>query len=403
MKLNRNFSLLLLGQSLANIGDVLYIVSVISTIFVLTDSAIAASFVPFTIASSMFISSLLTPLLVEKLNLKWLLAGSQIAKTILLFILGLMLIGLTAANYYFIFLIIGWIAFFDGCANPIRQTLTPYYVKPEHLIQANGISETVTQVIQAGMWFVGSSLLIIVSSQQLIWLVGCLFIIASILLCLLESVSNHETTEIKGKLEKIKEGWKTLSNTPVLRRIAWIEFLETIAATVWIAAILYVFVSDALNVDEKWWGFINGANFLGLILGSAYCIKFSSFVEKKIGTFIIVGSFSSFLFTILFSLNSIPLISLLLSLCVGLFGQIKKIPQQTVIQTSVSKEQLSTVYTSLGAIGTGIFGVGSLVMGVLADFLGIRMVFVISGLLLAIVSIIAHKNKQLFVRNVMER
>lgn len=403
MKLNRNFSLLLLGQSLANIGDVLYIVSVISTIFALTGSAIAASFVPFTIASSMFTSSLLTPLLVEKLNLKWLLAGSQIAKTILLLILGFQLIGLTAANYYFIFLIIAWIAFFDGCANPIRQTLTPYYVKPEHLIQANGISETITQVIQAGMWFVGSSLLIIMSSQQLIWLVGCSFLLASLLLCLLESVNNHETTELKGKFEKIKEGWKTLSNTPVLRRIAWIEFLETIAATVWIAAILYVFVNDALHVDEKWWGFINGANFLGLILGSAYCIKYSSFIEKKIGTFIFIGSFLSFLFTILFSLNSIPIIALLLSLCVGLFGQIKNIPQQTVIQTSVSKEQLSTVYTSLGAIGTGIFGVGSLVMGVLADLLGIRIVFVISGLLLAVVSTITHKNKQLFVRNVMEQ
>jgi len=99
MKLNRNFSLLLLGQSLANIGDVLYIVSVISTIFLLTDSAIAASFVPFTIASSMFISSMLTPLLVEKLNLKWLLAGSQIAKTMLLFILGFLVMGLSAANY----------------------------------------------------------------------------------------------------------------------------------------------------------------------------------------------------------------------------------------------------------------------------------------------------------------
>ncbi|MCL1696053.1 MFS transporter [Lysinibacillus sp. BPa_S21] len=403
MKLNRNFSLLLLGQSLANIGDVLYIVGVISTIFVLTDSAFAASFVPFTIASSMFISSLLTPLLVEKFNLKWLLAGSQITKTILLFILGFLLIGLTVANYYFIFFIIGLIAFFDGCANPIRQTLTPYYVKPEHLIQANGIAETITQIIQAGMWFVGSSLLMIMSSQQLIWLVGCLFVMASIILCLLESVNNHETTELKGKLEKIKEGWRTLSNTPVLRRIAWIEFLETIAATVWIAAILYVFVNDALNVGEKWWGFINGANFLGLILGSAYCIKFSSFVGRKIATFIFVGSFASFLFTILFSINSIPMISLLLSLLVGLFGQIKQIPQQTVIQTSVSKEQLSTVYTSLGAIGTGIFGVGSLVMGVLADLLGIRIVFVISGLLLAIVSTIAYKNKPLFVRNVLEQ
>ncbi|QPA60416.1 MFS transporter [Lysinibacillus sphaericus] len=403
MKLNRNFSLLLLGQSLANIGDVLYIVSVISTIFLLTGSAIAASFVPFTIASSMFISSLLTPLLVEKLNLKWLLAGSQIAKTILLFILGFMVMGLSAANYYFIFFIIGMIAFFDGCANPIRQTLTPYYVKPEKLLQANGISETITQVIQAGIWFVGSSLLIIMSAQQLIWLVGCLFVTASVLLCLLESVNNHPSTEIKGKLEKIKEGWQTLSNTPVLKRIAWIEFLETIAATVWIAAILYVFVSDALNVDEKWWGFINGANFFGLILGSAYCIKFSSVVEEKIGAYIFVGSFASFIFTMLFSINSIPMISLLLSLCVGLFGQIKQIPQQTVIQTSVSKEQLSTVYTSLGAIGTGIFGIGSLVMGVIADLVGIRLVFVISGLLLAIVSVIAHKNKQLFVRNVLKQ
>jgi MFS family permease len=403
MKLNRSFSLLLLGQSLANIGDVLYIVSVINIIFKLKGSATAAAFVPFTIATSMFISSLLTPILTEKYNLKWLLAGSQIGKTILLFILGLMLIGLTQSNYYFIFVLIGLIAYFDGCANPIRQTLTPYYVKPEQLVQANGISETVTQVIQAGMWFVGSSLLIIMSPQELIWLVGCLFLISSVLLCLLTNVG-HATvsTEQKGKLEMIKQGWRTVFNTPVLTRIAWIEFLETIAATVWIAAILYIFVKEALNVNEQWWGFINGANFLGLILGSAYCIKYSSFVERNLRSFIFIGSITSCLFTLLFSLNSTPIIALVLSLGVGLFGQIKRIPQQTVIQTSVSKGQLATVYTSLGAIGTGIFGIGSLITGLLGDLLGIRSVFLISGLLLAVVSIIAHNSRRLFVTNVIE-
>ncbi|MCI1591022.1 MULTISPECIES: MFS transporter [Heyndrickxia] len=402
MKLNKNFSLLLLGQSLANIGDVLYTVSVISAIFVLTGSATVSSFVPFTITTSMFISSLLTPLLVGKVNLKWLLAGSQIGKTILLFILGFMLVGITVSNYYLIFLIIGWIAFLDGCANPIRQTLIPHYVKPESLIQANGIAETVTQVIQAVMWFIGSLFLIFMSPQQLVWLVGGLFIIASVLLCLIESVI-HKTTEPKRKLEQIKEGWKTLSNTPVLRRIAWIDFFETIAGTVWIAAILYVFVNDALNVDEKWWGFINGTFFLGLILGSVYCIKYPSIIEKNLGTFIFVGSFGSSLITILFSLNSIPIFALLLSLGIGLFGQIKNIPQQTVIQTSVSKEQLATVYTSLGAIGTGIFGISSLIMGILADLLGIRTVFMISGLLIAVVGSIVHKNKQLFVTNVEQQ
>jgi MFS transporter, DHA3 family, macrolide efflux protein len=402
MKLNRNFGLLLFGQSLANIGDVLYIVSVISTIFVLTGSATASSFVPFTITSSMFISSLLTPLLVGKVNLKWIMAGSQIGKTVLLVILGFILNEITVSNYYLLFLIIGLIALLDGCANPIRQTLTPHYVKPDDLIQANGIAETVTQLIQAVMWFVGSMFLIILSSQQLIWLVGCLFVVSSTLLCFLESVS-HQTTGSKGKLEQIREGWKTLSNTPVLRRIAWIDFFETIAGSVWIAAILYVFVSDALDVEEKWWGFINGAFFLGLIIGSIYCIKYASSIENKLGTFIFLGSLASSVISILFSLNSIPVVALLLSFCVGLFGQIKNIPQQTVIQTSVSKEQLVTVYTSLGAIGTGIFGVGSLVMGLLADLLGIRIVFIISGLLLALVSTIVYKNKPLFVRNVMEQ
>lgn len=402
MKWNKNFSLLLLGQSLANIGDVLYIVSVISTIFVLTGSTTASAFVTFTITSSMFISSLLTPLLVGKVNLKWLMAGTQIGKTFLLVVLGFILIGITASNYYLIFIIIGMIAFLDGCANPIRQTLIPHYVNPEHLVQANGIAETVTQVIQAVMWFVGSLFLIIMSSQQLVWLVGCLFVIASILLCLLESES-HKTIKPNGKLEQIKEGWKTLSNSPVLRRIAWIDFFETIAGTVWIAAILFVFVNEALNVDEKWWGFINGAFFLGMILGSVYCIKYSFIIEKKFGAFIFVGSFASFFFTILFSLTSIPIFALLLSLFVGLFGQIKNIPQQAVIQTSVSKEQLATVYTSLGAIGTGIFGVGSLIMGILADLLGIRIVFLISGLLLAVVSTIVYNNKRLFVRNVIKQ
>lgn len=330
MKVNRNFSLLLLGQSIANIGDVLYMVSIISTIFVLTGSATTSSLVPFTITTSMFISSLLTPILVGKVNLKWLLACSQIGKTILLVILGILLLHITASNYYLIFIIIGLIAFFDGCANPIIQTLIPYYVKPEHLIRANGMTDTVTQVIQAVMWFMGSLFLLVMSSQQLVWLVGCLFVIASILMCLLESV-HHKPIEQKGVLEQISEGWKTLSNTPVLRKIAWIDFLETIAGTVWIAAILYVFVNDALNVDEKWWGFINGAFFIGMILGSIYCIKFSSFVEKRLGTFIFVGSFASFFVIILFGLNSSPIIALLLALCTGIFGQIKNIPQQSVI------------------------------------------------------------------------
>ncbi|MFJ7737652.1 MFS transporter [Lysinibacillus sp. NPDC097287] len=398
MKLNRNFLLLLIGQSLANMGDVLYLVSVISTIFTLTGSATASSFVPFTISTFMFISSLLTPILIGRFNLKWLLAGSQIGKTILLTLLGFLMLELTATNLYVLFIIIACIAFLDGCANPISQSLIPHYVEPEYLLKANGLTETVTQLIQTTMWFLGSMFLIILGAQQLLWIVGGLFVIASLLLSTMANVKHHPNHP-NGKIEMIKEGWRTLSNTPVLRKIAKVEFLETIAGTVWIAAILYVFVSEALHVDEKWWGFINGAFFLGLIVGSIYCIKYSAFVEKKIGVFIFGGSLAGFFVTLMFGLNSFPMIALLLSFLVGLFWQLKNIPQQTVIQTSVSTEKLSTVYTSLSAIGTAVFGIGSLIVGMIADFFGVRTVFVVSSVLLAMVSFIIYKNKKIFANN----
>ncbi|MFJ7406495.1 MULTISPECIES: MFS transporter [unclassified Lysinibacillus] len=401
MKLGRNFSLLLIGQSLANIGDVLYIVSIIHLIYVVTESAIAASFVPFTIASSMFVSSILTPLLFEKVNLKWLMAGSQIGKTCLLFLLGLLLYVTTATNFYLLFIVISMIAFLDGCANPIRQTLVPHYVKDEQLLKANGIDEAVTQFIQTVMWFVGSLFLLFLSSQQVVWVVGCLFTVASIVLCLLENV-DHQSLAQLGKIEQVIKGWKLLWYTPPLRRIVWIDFLESIAGTVWIAAIILVFVTDALQVDEQWWGFLNGTFFVGLITGSVYCVKYTSFIERQLAKVMFIGSFFMFIATIFFSINSVPIIALLLTFCVGFFGQIKSIPQHTVIQTSVPKGELSSVYTSLSAISTGAFGISSLMMGVIADVIGVRLVFMISGLLLAVVSVIIVKNRHLFRRKVIK-
>ncbi|HLR79776.1 MAG TPA: MFS transporter [Bacillota bacterium] len=399
--MNKNFSLLLIGQSLANIGDVLYMVGIISAIFGLTGSATMASFVPFTITTSMFLSNLLTPLLIERVNLKWLLAGSQLGKTILIVILGLFLISISGSNYYWIFLIISGIALLDGCANPIMHSMIPQYVNSDKLVQANGIVETVTQLIQTVMWFVGSLFLVLTNPQQIVWIVSFMFVVSSVLLCFLESVDQQEEIQ-KGKLNLIKKGWNDLLSTPVLRKIAVMEVLETIAGTVWIAAILYVFVNEALQVGEEWWGFINGTFFLGLIVGSIYCIKYSIVVEKNLSKLIFISSLFSFIVTILFGITSIPIIALLISLVIGISEQVRTIPLQTIIQTSVPKKELPTVYTSLGAVSTGVFGVASLVMGILADLVGVRSVFLVSGVLLAIVTVIVYRNKYLFVRNIVE-
>ncbi|TWT24353.1 MFS transporter [Planomicrobium sp. CPCC 101110] len=401
MKLNKNFSLLLTGQSLANIGDILYIVSIIYIIFGLTGSATAAALVPFAITSSMFVSNTLTPLLMQHFNLKWLLAGSQFGKTVLLFALAFFTQHISLSNYIWLFLAIGFIALLDGCANPVTRSLLPSYVQNEELLKANGIAETVTQLIQTAMWFIGSSLLIWIAANEMVWLAAVLFFCSSLLLCGLDP-ADFKPPRHQSKWQQISIGWQTVSSAPVLKRIAWIDVLETIAGTVWIAAILYVFVSDALTADEKWWGFINGSFFLGLIGGSLFCLRLSNWIEQKLGQCIFMGAVFGSLATFFFGLNSFPALAVILSFLVGMFSQIKNIPQQTVVQTSVPKDRLPTVFTTLGAIGTGTFGLAALLMGILADAYGIRSVFVLSGLLLGAASWIAYEGKVLFRRTALE-
>lgn len=392
MKLNRNFNYLLTGQSVANIGDVLYIVSIIYLIFELTGSATAAAAVPFAITGSMFISNLLTPLLMQRFNLKWLLAGSQIGKTGLLIALALGLPFLSLSNYPWLFLLISLVAILDGCANPVTRSLIRIYVEREQLLKANGLTETLTQLIQTAMWFVGSSLLIWLTATELVWITAGLFFLSSLLLISLQAVEFTPAVQ-HGKWQQISNGWKTVSASPLLKRIALMDILETIAGAVWIAAILYVFVSEALGADKQWWGFINGSFFLGLIAGSLFCLRFSDCIAKNLSRFIFGGAIFSSLSTFLFGLNDIAVVALLFSFGVGIFSQLKSIPQQTVVQTSVQQDRLPTVFTTLGAIGTGTFGVASLLMGILADLFGIRAVFMLSGLLLASVAWIAFEGR----------
>ncbi|WP_456279009.1 MFS transporter [Bacillus sp. AK128] len=266
------------------------------------------------------------------------------------------------------------------------------------MIRANSISETVTQTIHMIMWFIGGLLVTSFTSTTILWSVAVLFIVSTFLLSLLDLIEQENKDEIKMS-EQFLEGWKTIAHDPALRKIAKIMFLESIADTVWVAAILLVFVEQALGTDESWWGLINGAFFVGVIVGSIYCVKYSSYIERNLTTFFYMSTFVSFGLTIIFSMTSIPLLAVFLSVIIGIAGQLESIPQQTIIQRTVPAKRLATVYSSLGTIVTGIFGVSVLIMGTIAEYFGVRYVYLIAGALLLIVSIIAFRGRHEFITN----
>ena len=175
-----------------------------------------------------------------------------------------------------------------------------------------------------------------------------------------------------------------------------------LAGSVWIAAIILVYVEQALQTQAHWWGYINSAYFIGLVAGSLTCIRLSVLLMEQQHRIILIGACMTSLFTYGFGLARLPVIALILSSLIGFFEQMKNIPLQTVIQTRVPKEHLATVYTSLSSVGTATFGVAALLTGIAADYLGVRSVFLLSGGLLTVVYVLLLMNKHHINRQVKQ-
>lgn len=396
MKKNKSFIKLLLGQALANIGDTVYTIAVISSIFTLTKSPIATSLVPVIITASMFLSGLLTPLVTSRFSLNKILRVSQLLKTILLFVLAAYVqLNSQSIHVFVLYILIAFIAFLDGCAKPVSNALIPHYVPKDDLMKANSIFESVFQTIGIGSWAVGSSLLLIFSMSKLIWFDVVVFLIATIIMWLLPQVDTEER-HVKSDKEAFSQGWKKIVKTPLLKVVISMDILEQIAQTAWIGAIVLVLVKDALHVTENWWGYINAVYFGGSIIGGLICLRFAKKIDSNKAKFIFLGSLFGAITTFAVSISPYAILVVCLSALIGVFEQLKNIPQSTVIQKKIQNDLLAPVYASMSTLYTGCYALATLGSGVVSEVMGVRYVFAISGVLLLVVTFIARKHKKLF-------
>lgn len=128
---NKRFLFLWAGQSLANLGDVFYIVAVITVIYTATDSIFITSMVPVVNVAMRSAGSLTAPLLFRRFSLQRILFASQAVKTALLVIAA----AVTEEGRLLLFVLIALIAYLDGWATPARNALVPRLVPREALLR----------------------------------------------------------------------------------------------------------------------------------------------------------------------------------------------------------------------------------------------------------------------------
>ncbi|MEL3971832.1 MFS transporter [Rossellomorea oryzaecorticis] len=378
---SKSFQHLWIGQALANMGDILYIVALISLIHTITGSPVFLTAVPLVITFSRFISSVMAPLLLNRSQMKSLIAYSQLAKTVLL-IIFLVLVLYSLGNVWIYLAAASVISFLDGWALPARNAYIPFIVKREELMGANGFLSTVDQTIQFSTWALGGVLLALLNESLLFILVILLFLASTLYMLKLPVIPVTTIQQKKYWWEQFGEGWSEVRSSKRLRNIFFIYGLESTAGAVWIAAVLYLYVDIVLQRSEAWWGFINSSFFVGLVIASFLVFKLHGFFSKSRHDWLPLCMIVTSIVTVIFAWNKAALLALLLSLIFGAFDQIKTIILQTYLQESTPHEEIGKVYAAQGALTTLLFGLSSLGVGLLLEITSVQIIFTISAILL---------------------
>ncbi|WP_214794790.1 MULTISPECIES: MFS transporter [unclassified Exiguobacterium] len=363
----KSFYTLLVSQWLANIGDVLYIVALIALLYQQTGSALMAASFPIAVTAGMTLSGLFFARILSRFSLGKTLVLSQLMKTVtlvlVLFTDSILVLGLVVL-----------IAFLDGFARPIQASFIPRLTTNRQ--QANSLVQGSNQFIQLAMWPIGTMLVSLMSSAFALIVSLILFSLSTIVTfyfnqSLTEDVMDDETDESISLLESLTY----VKTSPFARRVTWFVTYESFVSTLWISALLLVYLERHLQVDTGWWGTLNASFLISMIAVSAYLYR-SRYAPSLSSTVIL-----SIVAAILFGMTAHLAFAILALVIQGAATQMRIIQTNTVIQDRIPATQLPYVY-SVQQTGYALaFSIGSLLFGLLADGLPIDSVYLLGALL----------------------
>ena len=387
----RSFYLLVTSQSLANLADVFLRLSLIADIYLVTHSVMATTVIPVLIGLSAFTASFLVPLVTKKLPMNQVLSFTQLAKTLLLLLL---VVSLNICTYpiAIVYLCIVGISIFDGFAQPVSSALVPTYLTD--LARGNALFATISEIISVVGWSLGGILYGYLHLVGSLWVIFALYLLASILSFVLPT-AQCEVIENETSWQSVTKGWRFIFTNKTLSVVVGCNLFEILANSIWVSSIILVFVTQILHQDEHYWGYINTTYSLGIILGGALIYRYAEKVSDKKGKSIVFALLFAASMTLIGLVSANAWIFLICSVGIGFFSQLKEIPETVLLQSAVAENQLVHLYAALEVISTLSFSLFTLAMSSLAQYFGVRVVFMIAILALVVEAWIYNRNQNL--------
>ncbi len=381
---NRNFLLLWLGHTISAFGDALTNLTLLILINALTGSTAAIATMTILLAVPRVTIGLLGGVYADRWDRKRILLVSDFVRGIL--VLGFLLVD-SVDRLWLLYIL----AFVQACVgtidNPARGAILPQVVPAQGLMAANSLNQT-GNLLAMVLGGVAAGLLVgLAGGYWPSFTIDALTFFISFALVLSVRVAKRErsATTVPATLREnivsvekdLRVGLRLIAQTPVL----WGSLIVTGVMMLGIGSVNVLFVpflANVLHVPITWFGVIEFAQILGMLLSSGVA---ATVLKLKSSQVISGGAIGLGVAIAAIAFTAAPWQVMAMLFLVGCFVTPLQAALGTKLQTTVPNEVLGRVQSAMNTTIDAANLISMASAGLLGTMLGIRNVFIFAGVI----------------------
>ena len=375
---NKNFSILLFGRLITNLGDSIYSIATLTLIYTLTKSTFYSGITLFLISFTAILQILISPI-ISKFDVKRFLIISQLLQAIILLVITY-LICVNKLQITTLIIFIVCISFINQIVYPIQLALLPKIVKQEDLVKANSLFSIAYQGSDALFNSIGGFIITVFGTIYAFITNSITFFINSFIFIFLSNdLSKNTNTIQENYFSKLSSGMK-IWNTPLLKPLL-------------IGIIIINFSTSSLltllpeySETSYFYGILLSVSGLGIRIGAFLS---NSQILKNIRLGVLYTTFTlgiALSWGALSIVNNNSITNKIVNFLLFLFGWILigilNTYSQTMIQCIISKDKLDVAMSTMIGLSIAFSPLGALFAGVLSTKYSIKTIIIITSLLI---------------------
>ncbi len=377
-RIPKNILPIWLAQLISTSGDAIYQIALVWLVLDITGSNTITGLVVLAAHLPAMVFGLFAGVLADRYNRVNLMLISNLCQALTVIMIPLLIsYGYTNAA------LIGLLAFirssFGTIFPPALNSHIPTMVKPQFLVRVNSLLATSAQLAYLIGPASAAILLNIISLKHLFTIDSATFVIALVLLTTLRTNTTRQTGgESAPSWKQLKHGVAYVRKHVTIGLIVLLTIINNLFIMGPAIVGMPILVKNALGGTASDFATVEASYAIGMLASSLLIYRFGDRFRK--GRMLMLGMIVDGLtYCLLFLANSIPMVIVLIIIhALGI--PMITVSRTAIIQRYVPNELQGRVFSMIHLAVVGLTGISSALVGIIAEILAIKTVFLLIGI-----------------------